>query len=147
MLSGLVVSAFLILNANAQTPGKLGVAETTQKANSLTLTDLEQMALQGNPTLGQAATQVNAAKGRTLQSGLYPNPTVGYNGEQIGLRGSAAPGEQQGIFVDQTMSPPASCGSTGKNTARKSSRRNCKPQPSNIAWSTAFAFDCINSWR
>jgi cobalt-zinc-cadmium efflux system outer membrane protein len=51
----------------------------------------------------QAAANVDAARGREVQSGLYPNPTVGYNGEQIGLRGKAAPGEQQGLFVDQTI--------------------------------------------
>jgi cobalt-zinc-cadmium efflux system outer membrane protein len=61
------------------------------------------MALGGNPTLAQAAANVEAAQGRALQAGLYPNPTVGYNGEQIGLRGRAGPGEQQGIFIDQTI--------------------------------------------
>ncbi len=80
-----------------------GAQTSPTKPAPLTLGDLEQMVIQGNPTLGQAATQIDAAKGRTLQSGLYPNPTVGYNGEQIGLRGKAAPGEQQGIFVDQTI--------------------------------------------
>src|SRR5262249_10562716 len=71
----------------------------------LSLADLEQLALQRNPTLVQAAANVDTARGREIQSGLYPNPTVGYNGEQIGLRGKAAPGEQQGIFIDQTFAP------------------------------------------
>jgi cobalt-zinc-cadmium efflux system outer membrane protein len=69
----------------------------------LSLADLEQLALQRNPTLVQAAANVDTARGREFQSGLYPNPTVGYNGEQIGLRSKAAPGEQQGIFIDQTI--------------------------------------------
>jgi cobalt-zinc-cadmium efflux system outer membrane protein len=67
----------------------------------LTLADLEQMALQGNPTLAQAAAAVDASRGKALQAGLYPNPTVGYRGENIGIDGSA--GEFQGGFVQQTI--------------------------------------------
>jgi cobalt-zinc-cadmium efflux system outer membrane protein len=70
-------------------------------AVALTLTDLEQMAVQGNPTLAQAAANVEAARGRALQAGLYPNPTVGYVGERIGAAGTA--GELQGAFIDQTI--------------------------------------------
>jgi cobalt-zinc-cadmium efflux system outer membrane protein len=72
-------------------------------AQEVTLADLEQMALRGNPTLAQAAANVEAAEGRALQSGLYPNPTLGYNGEQMGQPGKAGPGEQQGLFIDQTI--------------------------------------------
>ena len=78
-------------------------AKAPEAQAPLTLADLEHMALAGNPTLGQAAANVEASQGRALQSGLYPNPTVGYNGEQIGLRGRAFPGEQQGAFIDQTF--------------------------------------------
>jgi cobalt-zinc-cadmium efflux system outer membrane protein len=67
----------------------------------LALADLEQMALENNPTLSQAASAVEAARGRSLQAGLYPNPTVGYSGERIGAAGTA--GELQGIFIDQTI--------------------------------------------
>jgi cobalt-zinc-cadmium efflux system outer membrane protein len=75
---------------------------TTEPA-AITLAGLEQMAMRNNPTLAQATSNVEAARGRTVQSGLYPNPTFGYNGEQIGLRGRQYPGEQQGAFVDQTI--------------------------------------------
>ena len=67
----------------------------------LTLADLEQMALRGNPTLAQAAANVEASRGRAMQSGLYPNPTVGYTSELIGVEGTA--GELQGLFIDQTI--------------------------------------------
>src|SRR5438128_4080953 len=89
----------------AEPPMKMTEAPPPRPAEmqSLSLADLEQMAVQGNPTLGQAAAQVQVARGRQLQSGLYPNPTVGYNGEQLGLRGKAAGGEQNGIFIDQTI--------------------------------------------
>jgi cobalt-zinc-cadmium efflux system outer membrane protein len=59
------------------------------------------MALRGNPTLAQAAAAVDASRGKALQAGLYPNPTVGYRGENIGIDGSA--GEFQGGFVQQTI--------------------------------------------
>jgi cobalt-zinc-cadmium efflux system outer membrane protein len=68
---------------------------------ALSLADLEQMAVQGNPTLAQAAANLEAARGRALQSGLYPNPSVGYEGDRIGAAGSA--GEMQGLFIDQTI--------------------------------------------
>jgi cobalt-zinc-cadmium efflux system outer membrane protein len=70
-------------------------------AAPLGLTDLEQMALQGNPTLAQAAAAVDASRGKALQAGLYPNPTIGYRGENIGIEGTA--GEFQGGFVQQTI--------------------------------------------
>jgi cobalt-zinc-cadmium efflux system outer membrane protein len=74
------------------------------KANTqtgLTLGELEQMAVSGNPTLAQAAAEIRAAAGRKAQSGLYPNPTVGYQGEQI--RGGAQGGGEQGFFVSQDI--------------------------------------------
>jgi cobalt-zinc-cadmium efflux system outer membrane protein len=70
-------------------------------ATPLSLSDLEQMALKGNPTLAQAAAAVGASRGKALQAGLYPNPTIGYRGENIGIDGTA--GEFQGGFVQQTI--------------------------------------------
>jgi cobalt-zinc-cadmium efflux system outer membrane protein len=67
----------------------------------LTLADLEQLALRGNPTLAQAAAAVGASRGKALQAGLYPNPTLGYHGENIGIAGTA--GEFQGGFVQQVI--------------------------------------------
>ena len=72
---------------------------TTQ--SGLTLVELEQIALSNNPTLAQAAAEIRAATGRKLQSGLYPNPTVGYQGEQI--RGGIQGGGEQGFFVSQDI--------------------------------------------
>src|SRR6266481_9732921 len=62
-------------------PGRAQTAPSEQK--TITLEELQQMALQSNPTFAQAAANVQAAEGRKKQSGLYPNPTVGYQGEQI----------------------------------------------------------------
>jgi cobalt-zinc-cadmium efflux system outer membrane protein len=78
-----------------------GLARAADPPASLTLGELEQAALVGNPTLRQAGANVEAAQGRAVQSGLYPNPTVGYQGDRIGAAGTA--GEMQGLFIDQTI--------------------------------------------
>ncbi len=67
----------------------------------MTLEELQQMALQNNPTFAQSAANIQAAEGRKKESGLYPNPTVGYQGEQI--RGGAFHGGEQGFFVQQEV--------------------------------------------
>jgi cobalt-zinc-cadmium efflux system outer membrane protein len=68
---------------------------------TITLEELQQMALQNNPTFAQSAANIQAAEGRKKQSGLYPNPTVGYQGEQI--RGGSFHGGEQGFFVQQDI--------------------------------------------
>lgn len=82
-------------------PPAATVAPSSATHHSLALADLEQMALHGNPTLAQAAAQVEASRGKALQAGLCPNPTLGYTSEQIGAAGT--PGELQGAFVQQTI--------------------------------------------
>lgn len=69
-------------------------------AGAWTLADVEQMAQQSNPTLALAAARVEAARGRYVQVGLYPNPTAGYIGSEIGNEGRAG---QQGAFVSQEL--------------------------------------------
>lgn len=70
-------------------------------SSPLTLGQLEQIALTNNPTLAQANAEIRAATARKRQSGLYPNPTVGYEGEQI--RGGIQGGGEQGFFVSQDI--------------------------------------------
>lgn len=69
-------------------------------APDLTLAELETMAERGNPALAQAAARVEALRGRYVQVGLYPNPTAGYIGSEIGNEGRAG---QQGAFVNQEI--------------------------------------------
>jgi cobalt-zinc-cadmium efflux system outer membrane protein len=80
---------------------RLGMAQAPAKGALLRLEELEQMALKGNPTLLQAATEIRSATGRKLQAGLWPNPTVGYTGEEI--RGGSFGGGEQGFFVQQDV--------------------------------------------
>ena len=65
---------------------------------SLSLTDLESLAFQHNPTLAAATARLNAKRGKQFQAGLYPNPVAGYQGMEMGIRGTAG---QQGGFIGQ----------------------------------------------
>ncbi len=65
------------------------------------LEQLQQSAIDHNPTLRQAQAEIRAAEGRKRQAGLYPNPTVGYQGEQI--RGGSQGGGEQGGFIQQDI--------------------------------------------
>jgi cobalt-zinc-cadmium efflux system outer membrane protein len=80
-------------------PGRAQTPASEQK--TITLEELQQMALQNNPTFAQSAANIQAAEGRKKQSGLYPNPTVGYQGEQI--RGGSFHGGEQGFFIQQDI--------------------------------------------
>jgi outer membrane protein, heavy metal efflux system len=104
--------------ATAAPVGARGLAAgpTANASPILVLSDFEQMALARNPTLRQAAAQLDAARSRSFQAGLYPNPTLGYVQEQIGAlgestptsrgvvaRGKGSPGELVGGFVQQEI--------------------------------------------
>jgi cobalt-zinc-cadmium efflux system outer membrane protein len=65
------------------------------------LEEFQQFALSANPTLRQAAALVNRSSGLAHQAGLYPNPSIGYQGDQI--RGGSYGGGEQGAYVQQTF--------------------------------------------
>jgi cobalt-zinc-cadmium efflux system outer membrane protein len=69
-------------------------------AGPITLEALERLALARNPTLVQASALIDAARGRQIQAGLYPNPTLGYVASEIGNEGR---GGQQGIAIGQEI--------------------------------------------
>ncbi len=89
-------SSDTVLAASLQQPAEGG--ETP--AGALTLSDLESMALQNNPTIAQAQAAVDAATGQYVQAGLYPNPSVGYSADEIGDEGRSG---QQGAFLSQEI--------------------------------------------
>lgn len=64
----------------------------------LTIEDLIQMGLGNSPAVAQAAARVDALRGRWVQAGLPPNPTVGYVGSELG---NDARGGQNGGFAGQ----------------------------------------------
>src|SRR5580700_1229501 len=83
----------------------VSAAGSTHEASSqepgLTLEQLQEMALANNPTLAQAKAGVRAAAGRSRQAGLWPNPTVGYSGDEI--RGGSFGGGEHGVFMQQNV--------------------------------------------
>ncbi len=64
----------------------------------LTLEQLEEIALATNPSLVEARAIVNAAQGKWIQVGLYPNTHMGYSGQQLSSHGQA---EQVGVYLSQ----------------------------------------------
>ena len=70
-------------------------------AAAVRLESLEQLALANNPTLAQVQANVRVSTGLARQAGLYPNPTVGYYGDEI--RGGYTGGGKQGGFISQTI--------------------------------------------
>src|SRR5262245_38903809 len=79
----LTLCAFLIV-APMSKPS--AIASPPQTEPTLRLEDLERMALQNNPTIGQAEAAIRAAEGRRVQAGLMPNPIIGYLGEELRAR-------------------------------------------------------------
>ena len=75
------------------------------------LADLERMALEGNPTLAQAAAEIKAAEGKKLQAGVYPNPMIGATGDE-NTPGPIIRGGEFGFFVEQRF---VTAGKLGKS--------------------------------
>lgn len=84
------------LSDNDRTSLAADIAATT--GQPLTLDELQQLALAGNPTLRQAGSMLQQAEGNWLQVGLYPNPVAGYDGT-----GNNGPFDQQGAFLSQNI--------------------------------------------
>lgn len=68
---------------------------------AMSLADFEALATANNPTLRQANALVRRSQEQARQAGLYPNPSVGYQGDEI--RGGSFGGGEQGGFVQQTV--------------------------------------------
>jgi cobalt-zinc-cadmium efflux system outer membrane protein len=90
--SGLtVLVAFGLVGAgSAQSPSSLQPPATSQAttphSHALGLPELIRLTLEQNPRLAQAAYAVDAARGRAVQAGMYPNPTVSVNLDELGDR-------------------------------------------------------------
>lgn len=78
-------------------PGVVALPPVPQDG-TLTLEALEQIALANSPAISQQNARVSALRGKWLQVGLAPNPSVGYVAGEIGNEGTAG---QQGGFVGQ----------------------------------------------
>ena len=80
---------------------RMGRAQENAKSALVTLERVQKIASESNPTLRQAQAEIRAANARQQQSGLYPNPTMAYTGDEI--RGGAVGGGKQGFFLQQTV--------------------------------------------
>ena len=68
---------------------------------TLTLQSFLDTAQRSSPTLAQARDLAQRAAAEARQAALYPNPTIGYQGEQI--RGGSYAGGEQGAYIGQTI--------------------------------------------
>jgi len=93
-LAFLIALALVTGQAQAQTPPPM--------ATAITLEQLEELALKNNPTGTAATAGIEAARGRTRQAGAFPNPVIGYSGEEIKTGDLDRRGEH-GFFVEQTI--------------------------------------------
>lgn len=76
-----------------------GETPTDSAAGTMALPQLEQLALAYNPTLCQLTASAQKASGFRSQVGRYPNPTVGYQGMQLGDNGT----DQHVAYFDQQI--------------------------------------------
>jgi outer membrane protein, heavy metal efflux system len=79
-------AANLLPPALAQTPQAQATATQKDTTASISLAELQRLALQNHPTVAQAEAAIRAAEGRKQQAGLLPNPTIGYRGEEFAFR-------------------------------------------------------------
>lgn len=89
------------VSARSARPSEPTSPQAAPASQSLTLEQLLQMARVNNPTLGEAQAGIRKAAGRTLQAGLWPNPTMGYAGDEI--RDGSFRGGEQGVFIQQNV--------------------------------------------
>ena len=73
-----------------------GAVRAVTLSTMASLADFETMALDRHPLLRMAAARINEARGDQRQAGLWPNPIVGYSGEEMGNRGTT--GMQSGFL-------------------------------------------------
>ena len=81
-------------------PAPVLLREVTTRP-AMALPAFEALGDSNNPTLKQANALVRKTQGQATQAGLYPNPSVGYQGEEI--RGGSFGGGEQGAFVQQPI--------------------------------------------
>lgn len=73
------------------------INDSESLSGSMSLAELEQVALANNPAIQQAAAAAQKATGIRHQVGRCPNPSVGYSGMQLGDAGT----DQHVAFINQ----------------------------------------------
>ncbi len=71
------------------------------KRPAMAIKDFLDLADKSNPTMAQADLLVQRSEAQAKQAGAYPNPTLGYYGDEI--RGGGLGGGKQGVFLQQSI--------------------------------------------
>ena len=74
-----------------------------QAASAITLQELEQIAVENNPTVRAAQSAVDAARARARQAGAWPNPLVGYAADELTPQHDGNPRGTHGVFIEQAI--------------------------------------------
>ncbi len=74
------------LRLPAGTPQPKPFPDGLAQRTNYTLQDLIELSLAKNPGLQQAGLNIQAAQGKQVQAGLYPNPTLSVTGDELGDR-------------------------------------------------------------
>ena len=79
-----------------------------QTGGPLSLADLQQIALTSSPVIVRAKADLEASYGQVVQAGLHPNPTIGYEADQVtpGPHPPLNNAGQQGAFLNQLLKFP-----------------------------------------
>lgn len=101
LLSGLLLAAQTLLPRVSPDGGIPDLLRDAAARAPMRLEAFEALALASNPALREANSIVAASSAQAHQAGLYPNPLIGYEGDQI--RGGSFRGGEQGVFVQQTF--------------------------------------------
>lgn len=82
-------------------PRALPTGSPISVTEPLDLNGIIVVALEQHPALIAARWDVEAARGRLIQAGLYPNPEISYEAQNVGERGPAGNGGLHGVGVEQ----------------------------------------------
>ncbi len=83
--------------ATSDQPASIGL----RPQSPLSLTDCIDHAIKAHPDLAAVAAQRDSAQGALLQAGLYPNPMIGYDSDEMNSPDGGA--GMQGIMLSQTF--------------------------------------------
>jgi cobalt-zinc-cadmium efflux system outer membrane protein len=78
----------------------LALPKPTAERPAMTLGQLQELALQYNPTLIQARANVTSMVGDAIQAGTHPNPIIGYESDTVG---SSLNRNYQGVYFSQPV--------------------------------------------
>lgn len=88
-------------NSKASVASTDSIADPASMAEStMNLESLEAIALNSNPSIAQQQAIVESLRGRWVQAGLRPNPSLGFSGQQLFSNGQA---EQIGLYAGQRV--------------------------------------------